>query len=676
MAKKYRVEFFDREYGMREAYARVVKYAARYRWRIAIGLLCGFVSASALIPFYQVLQPTVAAAGGERVAFAQRSDSAADKAAPEIRDASASPAGGDKMHGRKKNKIEKQIERAAKLPSWFSTVESVAAKLGFRLTDDRGGMQGAALFLVVVIIPLVTLFRLLMGFLNGYFLTWAATHAVADLRNEMLEHTQKQSLEFFGRIDMGQIMARVNGDPGQLQTIMTTILSELALAPFVIAISCGFVVKFAVENNMANALFILAIAVPLFIIPVVALGRTMRKWSKRTLERGSAIGSKIHENLTGIRTIKAYNAEEIEDHRFRNFFNYQLKSMMRALRVGLMTGPIVETAGLILVGVFVVWCFAFRIPLSNVMPMLVPLMMVYKPVKDFSKLQVQLQNSLAALSRIFSLLDLDMEIKESPHPVRKASFDDAIRFSGVTFSYRGASKPAVSDFSAEMPRGSFTAIVGETGSGKSTAASLLLRFFDPQEGTISIDGVDLRDISFADAHRLVGFVMQEAILFNDTIEENIRYGMPDATKEQVVAAAKLANAHDFIMSQPEGYDRLCGEKGFALSGGERQRVAIARAMLRNPPILVLDEATSALDTVTEKQVQEAIEKLMENRTVLAIAHRLSTIQNADMILVMKDGRIVERGTHSSLYAANGIYRRLCDMQHSKTTTNEDSGLQG
>ena len=203
-----------------------------------------------------------------------------------------------------------------------------------------------------------------------------------------------------------------------------------------------------------------------------------------------------------------------------------------------------------------------------------------------------------------------------------------------------------------------------------------MRFFDPQEGTISIDGVDLRDISFADAHRLIGSVMQEAILFNDTIEENIRYGMPDATKEQVVAAAKLANAHDFIMSQPEGYDRLCGEKGFALSGGERQRVAIARAMLRNPPILVLDEATSALDTVTEKQVQEAIEKLMENRTVLAIAHRLSTIQNADMILVMKDGRIVERGTHSSLYAANGIYRRLCDMQHSKTTTNENSDLQG
>lgn len=665
MAKKYKVEFFDREYGMRDAYARVVKYALRYKWRIAIGLLCGFISAGAMIPFYQVLQPTVAVAGGEQVV--------SSKSAKPI--AEVTPPVAEHDAGRhKKNKIEKQIERAAKMPSWYPAVESFASKLGLKLTDGGGGMQSPILFLVIVVIPLVTLFRLLLGFLNGYFLTWAATHAVADLRNEMLEHVQKQSLEFFGRIDMGQIMGRVNGDPAQLQTIMTTILSELALAPFSIAISVGFVIKFALDNNMTSALVLLVVAIPLFIGPVVILGRTMRKWSKRTLERGSAIGSKIHENLTGIRTIKAYHAEELEDRRFRNFFDFQLKSMMRALRVGLMTGPLVETAGLILVGAFMVWCFAFKIPLSNILPMLAPLMMAYKPVKDFSKLQVQLQNSLAALSRIFSLLDLHMEIAEPANPVPKKSFDDAIRFSDVTFTYFGAAKPAVQDFTVEMPKGSFTAIVGETGSGKSTAASLLMRFYDPQGGTVSIDGVSLRDISSADLHRLVGAVMQESILFNDTIAENIRYGVPDATMDQVVAAAKLANAHDFIMSQPEGYERLCGEKGFALSGGERQRVAIARAILRNPPILVLDEATSALDTVTEKLVQDALVKLMKNRTVLAIAHRLSTVREADTILVMKDGRIVERGNHESLYAANGIYRRLCDMQNSET--NENSGLQG
>lgn len=655
MDHKYKAEFFDREYGGREAYSRVCKYAGRYKWRIAAGLICGFLSASALVPFYQILQPAVAAAGGETVeavdaAPAQTATAAAVKDAP--------PA-------HRRNKLEKQLDKAAKLPSWYPAAESFAAKFGLRLTDDNGGMQMPIIFLVAVVIPLLTLLRLALSFLNTYLLTWAATHAVADLRNEMMAHVQKQSMQFFGRIDMGQIMGRVNGDPAQLQTIMTTMLSELAIAPFTIVISCGFVIKFAIDNGMADALVILACAIPVFVLPVAILGRKLRKWSKRTLERGTAIDSRVHENLTGIRTIKAYNTEELEDRRFRSFFKYQLKSMLRALRIGLMTGPAVETAGLLLVGVFVIWCFAFKIPMSNVLPMLAPLMMAYKPFKEFSKLQVQQQESLAALSRIFSLLDLDMEIKESPCPVKKDDFLDKIEFSGVTFKYDGAARNAVEDFDLEMKKGSFTAIVGETGSGKSTAASLLMRFFDPCKGRISIDGVDIKDLSFASVHKLVGAVMQDAVLFNDTIEENIRYGLENVTHEQVVEAAKLANAHDFIMSQPEGYGRLCGEKGFALSGGERQRISIARAILRNPPILILDEATSALDTVTEKLVQDALVTLMKNRTVLAIAHRLSTIKNADLILVMQDGRVIERGGHDSLYGANGAYRRLCDMQFAK-----------
>ena len=206
------------------------------------------------------------------------------------------------------------------------------------------------------------------------------------------------------------------------------------------------------------------------------------------------------------------------------------------------------------------------------------------------------------------------------------------------------------------------AVVGGTGSGKSTMSGLLARFYDPQKGRITIDGVDLRDVAIGDLRKLVGAVMQETLLFNDTIAENIRYGTPEATHEQIVAAAKLANAHDFIMAQPEGYGRIVGEKGFSLSGGERQRIAIARAILKNPPILILDEATSALDTVTEKLVQDALDNLMANRTTFAIAHRLSTIRHADLILVMEEGHIIERGTHDELYAANGTYRKLCDMQ--------------
>ena len=305
-----------------------------------------------------------------------------------------------------------------------------------------------------------------------------------------------------------------------------------------------------------------------------------------------------------------------------------------------MVRPTVETVGILLICAFLIWCFIMDIKVSDVVPMLAPLLVIYKPVKQLSKLQVQLETSLASLSRIYSVLDLDMSLPEKTSPIRKTSFDDKIEFSDVTFKYDTVDHPAVSHAAFSIPRGKMVAVVGGTGSGKTTLSGLLARFYDPQQGRVTIDGIDLRDVAIQDIRRLVGAV-------------------------EIVAAAKMANAHDFIMAQPEGYGRMVGEKGFVLSGGERQRIAIARAILRNPPILILDEATSALDTVTERLVQDALANLMKNRTVLAIAHRLSTIRDADLILVMDNGVIVERGTHDELYAANGLYRRLCDMQHQK-----------
>ena len=300
--------------------------------------------------------------------------------------------------------------------------------------------------------------------------------------------------------------------------------------------------------------------------------------------------------------------------------------------------------------------------IANVLPMLAPLLLIYKPLKQLSNLQVQIETAQASLQRIWSVLDVDMQLSENSAATEKSEFVDKVVFENVDFCYDGADHDAVSHASFEIPRGRMVAVVGGTGSGKTTMSGLLARFFDPTSGRVTMDGIDLRDLNIHDLRRLIGSVQQETILFNDTIEENIKYGSPDATHDEVVAAAKMANAHEFIMSQPEGYGRMCGEKGFALSGGERQRIAIARAILRNPPILNLDEATSALDTVTEKLVQDALEKLMQNRTVFAIAHRLSTIRNADLILVMDHGEIVERGTHDELYAKNGVYRKLCDMQ--------------
>jgi ABC-type multidrug transport system fused ATPase/permease subunit len=430
-------------------------------------------------------------------------------------------------------------------------------------------------------------------------------------------------------------------------------------------VAIGFIVWFAIENQMLPTLFLILIGFPLFVLPVQMIGRTVKKWARRTMERGSMIGAKIHEILTCIKVVKSYNTEEYENERYAETNRYLLKSTMRGLRIGLMVGPTVETIGILLICAFLVWCFAVGIKISDVVPMLAPLLIIYKPVKQLSKLQVQIETSMAALSRIYSILDLEMELPERENPVEKKSFTGKISFSGVSFKYDTADDYAIKNASFDLPRGKMVAVVGGTGSGKSTLSGLLARFYDPQSGTVTMDGTDLKDLKIADLRNLVGAVTQEALLFNDTIEENIRYGSPNATTEEVIAAAKLANAHEFIVSQPEGYGRIVGEKGFALSGGERQRVAIARAILRNPPILILDEATSALDTVTERLVQDALTNLMKNRTVFAIAHRLSTIRNADLILVMHNGEIVERGTHDELYAMNGRYRELCDMQYQK-----------
>jgi ABC-type multidrug transport system fused ATPase/permease subunit len=268
----------------------------------------------------------------------------------------------------------------------------------------------------------------------------------------------------------------------------------------------------------------------------------------------------------------------------------------------------------------------------------------------------------AALDRIFAILDTDTSLPEAASPVPKRDFADRIAFNHVSFRFSPEGPIVVDDASFELPRGELVALVGETGSGKTTYANLLARFYDPTSGSVTLDGIPLADIASADLRRLIGVVTQDTILFNDTIAANIAYGSPDATQADIEAAARMANAHDFIVAHPEGYSRVCGDKGFLLSGGEKQRIALARAILRNPPILILDEATSALDTVTERLVQEAISKVMRGRTTLAIAHRLSTVRDANLILVIEHGRIVESGTHDELYARGGRYRHLCDIQ--------------
>ena len=654
----YKKEFFDREYTAREAYARVWRYARKYRFRIVTGVLCGMLTAGTLVPLFSVVKPALEKVSqNERVTALKaefREDNGETVSSPLQKEDVASP--------KKASEFERQMAEASKMPSWYPKAKKLAAKFGIELEDKDGGMGGALLLMVIVGIPLVAVVRLGLIYVNQYFLAWAASHTVTDLRVDLLRKIDEQSMQFHGRIDVGQLMSRATGDPYVVQTIVQGMFTELARAPFEILVSVVFIIWFAIANQMMATLVVIIVGMPAFMLPVIGLGKVIRKWSKRTLEKASVVGSRIHEVLTCIRVVKAYNTEEFENEKYRESNRTFLSSILRAVRWGLFVGPTVETVGILLLCAFLVCCFAAHVTLAKVIPMLAPLLLIYKPIKQMSNLQVQIETAQASLQRIWSLMDVDMRLPEKADAAPKASFDDRIVFEDVCFRYDTADHDAVSHASFEIPRGKMVAVVGGTGSGKTTMSGLLARFFDPQSGVVRMDGTDLRDLRICDLRRLVGSVQQETILFNDTIEENIRYGSPNATHEEVVAAAKMANAHEFIMSQPEGYARLAGEKGFALSGGERQRIAIARAILRNPPILILDEATSALDTVTEKLVQDALVNLMKNRTVFAIAHRLSTIRNADLILVMDHGVIVERGTHDELCAKNGVYRKLCDMQ--------------
>jgi subfamily B ATP-binding cassette protein MsbA len=652
-------EFFDKDYTAKEAYGRLYRYARKYRMRLLIGLLAGSITAGSWVPIFQVIQPIL-----RQVQTIDNHGSGHHKedVAQSVAEPAGTPPGSADARMQESAVGKKSSLRRGGLPAWFGKVEGYANRMGITFRDEHGHMTGELLLITFLIVPLVMLVKMVTMYLNNYCLRWAGTKVVQDFRVDLFSHLQNQSLQFFARTDVGQLMSRCTTDPQHIEHVISHTVADLCRAPFEILVAVGYVIYFAVHNNMIETLVLVLIGFPLLLLPMTFLGVMVRKWSRRVLRRISLISSKMHENLTGIRVVKAYHTEEYEIEKYKAANRFYVKSVLRAIRLELLITPAVECVGISLIFVFVVYCFFRKIELQDITPLLVPFFVAYRPMKQLGKVQAQIERGRAALARIFSLLDTDMSLPVAANPVRKESFEESVRFENVSYTYGDGAEFAVKDVSFEIPCGSVVAVVGGTGAGKTTLAALLARFCDPTSGSVTMDGTELDQIDIADLRNLIGVVTQETVLFNDTVANNIAYGSPDATREQVIEAAKMANAHDFIVAHPEGYDRVVGEKGFALSGGERQRVAIARAILKNPPILVLDEATSALDTVTERLVQDAINKLMANRTTFAIAHRLSTIRNACMILVMEKGRIVERGTHEQLYEAGGAYRRLCDMQ--------------
>ncbi len=625
-----------------QTFIRLLGFARPYWPRLAVGLLAGLLTGGSLFGLLRFSPYLI-------VPFEQ-------SAAPR--------AGGPPANSASSGASRPTTRNERSLPG-FRQIERIAAVLHIPLTEAGGARISWQLMLLAALgVPLFQLLKSAAVYINRYYMRWVGARVVMDIRNTLFAHLARQSLAFFGRRDVGDLISHCTNDTMLVDSAISGTIADLSRAPFEIGASVLFVVLFAREQHMLGMVLISLVLFPLGLAPLTFLGRIVRRFTRRSLEKISGVVSRMQETFTGIEVVQAYNTAGREIDRFTALNQRYFKNVIRALRANLLMTPLMEFVGALAACAFVVLCYIHHVRMSEIGPIAYAAMTAYRPLKKLARIQASLQQALAGADRIFAILDTDTSLPAAEHPVQLTGFHRQIQFEHVSFRYDAGGPWTLLDLNFVIPKGTVAAFVGETGVGKSTVAGLLARFFDPTEGTVSIDGHDLRQVDLASLRALLGVVGQNAILFNDTIAANIAYGAPEAARDEIVKAAKMANAHDFIMAHPEGYDRVVGEKGMRLSGGERQRIAIARAILRNPPILILDEATSALDTVTEKLVQEAINRVMEHRTVLAIAHRLSTIQHADQIFVLEAGRIVEHGTHRELLATGGRYRKLCDMQFS------------
>ena len=488
------------------------------------------------------------------------------------------------------------------------------------------------------------------------------TGVVRDIRIMVYSKVMSLPLGFFSEERKGDIIARMSGDVGEVENSITSSLDMLIKNPILIVMYFGTLIITSWQLTLFT----------LLVVPGMGwiMGKVGKKLKRQSLEaqaKWSDTMSQLEETLGGLRIIKAFIAEQKMINRFTECSNEFRDATNRVAMRQALAHPMSEFLGTLLI-VVVLW-FGGSLILGNHSSIDAPTFIFYmvilysviNPLKEFSKAGYNIPKGLASMERVDKILKAENKIVEIPNPKPLNGLEEQVEFKDISFSYDGK-KEVLQHIDLTVPKGKTVALVGQSGSGKSTLVDLLPRYHDVQEGTITIDGVNIKDVRISDLRSLIGNVNQEAILFNDTFFNNIAFGVENATMEQVIEAAKIANAHDFIMEKEDGYHTNIGDRGSKLSGGQRQRISIARAILKNPPILILDEATSALDTESERLVQEALERLMKTRTTIAIAHRLSTIKNADEICVLYEGEIVERGKHEELLAKNGYYKRLNDMQ--------------
>ena len=529
-----------------------------------------------------------------------------------------------------------------------------------QMIQDNG--PTTALIFLGLFLALMTLFKTSCYFASSAVMIPLRTGVVRDIRIMVYAKVMRLPMGFFSEERKGDIIARMSGDVGEVENSITSSLDMLIKSPIMIILY--FITLIATSWKLT--LF------TVLVLPAMGwlMGKVGRKLKRQSLEaqgKWSDTMSQLEETLGGLRIIKAFIAEDRMINRFTRCSNELRDAVNKVAMRQALAHPMSEFLGTILI-VSVLW-FGGALILGHNSSLTAPTFIFYmvilysviNPLKDFAKAGYNIPKGLASMERVDKILKAENNIKEIPNPKPLTGMNDRIEFKDISFSYDGK-REVLKHVNLTVPKGKTVALVGQSGSGKSTLVDLLPRYHDVQGGDITIDGTSIKDVRIADLRSLIGNVNQEAILFNDTFFNNIAFGVENATMEQVIEAAKIANAHDFIMEKPEGYNTNIGDRGGKLSGGQRQRVSIARAILKNPPILILDEATSALDTESERLVQEALERLMKTRTTIAIAHRLSTIKNADEICVLYEGEIVERGHHEELLELDGYYKRLNDMQ--------------
>ncbi len=560
------------------------------------------------------------------------------------------------------------------VPFKFWIICSIVSMLGYNLFNaapafyakdilDSLGQDIPMQNYIYVGIGIVIVFGLkgFFSFGQGYTMGFMVQKILVRLRSQLFEHLQHLSMSFFAKQKTGDLMARFTNDLQILQAALNVGIT----GPFKDIPSVFFFLGIMIYRSWQLALLTLAV-IPIALACIQLFGKLNKRAVQERQMSFGELSSELLENMTGMRIVKAFSMERYEIERFEKVNQHLYRNYMRTILITASSSPFIELIGAIAGALIMIYGgYLTRqgvITIGDMGSFFLSFFMLNEPVKSLNGFNLKLQEGLASLQRVFSVLDTKPDIQEKDDAIAIETFHDKISIRIDRFVYEGKQEPTLQDLYLTVKKGEAVAFVGSSGAGKTTLVNLIPRFYDITQGELSIDGRDIRDLKIADLRNLMAIVTQETILFNDTIANNITYGHPECPEEQMIVAAKAANAHGFIQAQPQGYDTVIGEKGVKLSGGQRQRLAIARALLKDAPILILDEATSALDNESEIEVQQAIEHLMQNRTTFVIAHRLSTIRNVDRICVLEDGRLVEMGTHEELLAAKGRYLQLYEMQ--------------